>query len=759
MAKAPHTWKFFRAGGVDQVVLASAGDLENLHTLDQKLWVALACPVVGLEFDARTLALLDTDGDGRIRPPEVLGAIAWTRDVLRDLGELFDPSDEVPLASIDTKTGTGKDVLAGAKLILENLGKGDATSISLADVSDTEKIFVATKLNGDGIVPADSADDEETGKVITDIIAAMGSVPDRSGKPGVDQSRVDAFFDQARLYADWLDAGRGQPSPRAFGLATDAAVLALDAVRAKVNDYFARCRLAAFDARAVAALNAAEPDLVALGPQMLTALADDVAKLPLARVEAGRPLPLGDGVNPAWSARMAAFAQATVATVFGATRASLTEADWTVLVGKLAPYEAWLVAKPATEVAALGDDRVTALARGDARTRVNTLIAKDAALATESNQIGAVEKLIRFRRHLLVLLKNFVNFAEFYGKRGAIFQAGTLYIDARSCDLCLPVDDAGRHALLASLSQACLAYCDCVRRKDKEKRSIVAAVTGGDTDNLMVGRNGVFYDRKGDDWDATITKFVDNPISVRQAFWTPYKRFIRLVEEQLAKRAKTADDESAKKMEAATVEAPAAGEKKPDEKKAEEKPKDAPDAPAAAAPAAVVAPEKGIDIGTVAAIGVAVGGIATFFSSILATFLGLGMWMPLGFLALLLAISGPSMLIAWLKLRQRNIGPLLDANAWAVNARAFINVPFGSALTGVAKLPQGASRALVDPFAQKKRPWRFYGFLMLLALLGVLWFLGKLDSYMPDKVKASTVLHRTPTTAAAAMPASSTGAK
>jgi len=755
MAKAPHSWKFFRAGGVDQVVLATAGDLENLHTLDQKLWVALACPAVGLEFDARTLALLDTDGDGRIRPPEILGAVAWTRDVLRDLGELFDPSDELPLDSIDTKTGTGKDVLAGAKLILANLGKGDATSISLADVSDTEKIFVATKLNGDGIVPADSADDEDTGKVITDIIATMGSVTDRSGKPGVDQTRVDAFFDQAKLYADWLDAGRGQPSPRAFGLATDAAVLALDAVRAKVNDYFARCRLAAFDARAVAALNAAEPDLVALGPQLLTALADDVAKLPLARVEAGRPLPLGDGVNPAWSARMAAFAQATVATVFGAARTSLTEADWTVLVGKLAPYEAWLVAKPSTEVAALGDERVTALARGDARTRLNTLVAKDAALATESNQIGAVEKLIRFRRHLLALLKNFVNFAEFYGKRGAIFQAGTLYIDARSCDLCLPVDDAGRHALLASLSQACLAYCDCVRRKDKEKRSIVAAVTGGDTDNLMAGRNGVFYDRKGDDWDATITKFVDNPISVRQAFWTPYKRFIRLVEAQLAKRAKAADDESAKKMEAVAVEAPAADEKKP-----EEKPKDAPAAPAAAAPAAAApAPEKGIDIGTVAAIGVAVGGIATFFSSILATFLGLGMWMPLGFSALLLAISGPSMLIAWLKLRQRNIGPLLDANGWAVNARAFINVPFGGALTGVAKLPERASRSIVDPFAQKKRPWRFYAFLMLLAALGLAWLLGKLDGYMPDKLKASTVLHRTPTTAAAPTPAPSAGAK
>jgi hypothetical protein len=135
------------------------------------------------------------------------------------------------------------------------------------------------------------------------------------------------------------------------------------------------------------------------------------------------------------------------------------------------------------------------------------------------------------------------------------------------------------------------------------------------------------------------------------------------------------------------------------------------------------------------------------------------MWMPLGFGALLLAISGPSMLIAWLKLRQRNIGPLLDANGWAVNALAFINVPFGGALTGVAKLPQGASRALVDPFAQKKRPWRFYVFLFLVVALGLAWLLGKLDGYMPDKLKASTILHRTPVTAGSPAPASSAGAK
>jgi hypothetical protein len=61
--------------------------------------------------------------------------------------------------------------------------------------------------------------------------------------------------------------------------------------------------------------------------------------------------------------------------------------------------------------------------------------------------------------------------------------------------------------------------------------------------------------------------------------------------------------------------------------------------------------------------------------------------------------------MAYLKLRRRNLGPILDANGWAINAKAKLNVPFGGALTAVAALPPGSQRDLVDPFAEKKSPW------------------------------------------------------
>ncbi len=80
---ATHTWKFFRAGGFDQVRLDSGADLAALDQLDQKLWVALACPATGLEFDSKTLEFIDTDKDGRIRVPEFLAAVKWACSCLK----------------------------------------------------------------------------------------------------------------------------------------------------------------------------------------------------------------------------------------------------------------------------------------------------------------------------------------------------------------------------------------------------------------------------------------------------------------------------------------------------------------------------------------------------------------------------------------------------------------------------------------------------------------------------------------------------
>jgi len=93
---------------------------------------------------------------------------------------------------------------------------------------------------------------------------------------------------------------------------------------------------------------------------------------------------------------------------------------------------------------------------------------------------------------------------------------------------------------------------------------------------------------------------------------------------------------------------------------------------------------------------------------------------PLAVAGLMLAVSLPSMLLAWFKLKRRNLGPILDGCGWAINARVHINIPFGTSLTALANLPPGAHRSLVDPYAEKKPVWP-YILLVLLLLATATW--------------------------------------
>jgi len=679
-----HPWRFFRAGGFDQVKLDTGADLLALNQLDQKLWVALACPTTGLHFDARTLQLIDTDGDGRVRAPELISAVKWAGGLLKNPDDLVRGDEVLPLKSINEATAEGQTIVSSARSILANLGKKDATEISLADTADTAKIFAQTAFNGDGIIVEESAPSDALKAVVKDITACCGAETDRSGKPGVNQAKVDQFFADATAYCDWWKQAETDRTILPIGDATGAAVAAVKTVQAKVDDYFARCRLAAYDARALSALNREEKEYLALAAKDLTITSAEVAGFPVARVEAGRPLPLSEGVNPAWAAALASLRESAVKPLLG-DKTALTEADWASLVAKLAPFERWQSAKAGAGVEKLGLARLRQILAGQAKAELTALLAQDQAEEKNVNAIAAVEKLIRYRRDLHLLCTNFVNFADFYNRgEPAIFQAGTLYLDQRSCELTLPVEDAGKHAALAGLAGAYLAYCDCVRKGTGEKRQIVAAFTDGDSDNLMAGRNGIFYDRQGRDWDATIAKIIENPISLRQAFWSPYKKFVRLIEEQVAKRAAAADAAADAKLAQAATATAQVDKTKPAE------------------------PKK-VDVGTVAALGVAFGAIGTFFAALMGYAAGIVKLGPLAIvgaiIGVILLISGPSMIIAYLKLRKRNLGPILDANGWAVNAKARMNVPFGQSLTGVAKLPPGASRDLVDAYAEKKSPW------------------------------------------------------
>ena len=735
-----HEWQFFRAGGVDQVSIRTGADIAHIGQLDQKLWVALACPTRGIEFDNATLDLIDTDADGRIRAPELVAACEWAVSMVKHPDVLAQSSDVLRLDSISDVTEEGQALADEARRILKLAGREDADSVTLADVQARMASLNAMPFNGDGVLnPAALTDQPELAALASRIMDSYGSVTGCDGQPGLGRAQLDNFFTDVQAIASWHAQAQTNTCSLPSQEQAVAAASALNAVQAKVEDFFARAHLAAFDAKAQQALSPTAEGYAALGTQVLTQQDAAIAALPLAQFTADAVLPLRQGINPAWAQAMEEFRRTVVQPLLGDVD-SLQVEQWNAVKAQLSACQAWLAAYPQTPLGHLGAEEAQALLNSGLQEQLQQLIERDEAEQQHSQRVVALEKLIRFQRDLLALLNNFVNFAHFYRREGAAFQAGTLYLDGRSCDLTVDVTDPGAHATLAGMAKVYLAYCEC--RRNGVKRNIVAAFTAGDVDFLFVGRNGIFYDRDGHDWDATITKLIENPTSIGQAFFSPYKKFVRMIEEQVAKRAAAKNEsvtanlntQAAKLTELATT---------------------------PAAPAAAPAARK-TDVGTVAAIGVAMGSISTMVVAIFGKFIELGPWIPVALIGLILAISGPSMLIAWLKLRERSLGPILDASGWAINGRMKINLPLGNSLSQTAKVPLNAKRTMHDPYAVNYAKRWLWALLIVVLGLALAWGAGWLDKMLPASMQRMEVVTSTEVevvTAPAPVPAPATEAQ
>ncbi len=703
-----HKWEFENIGGTSRVKIRSGEDIAYLHKLDKKLWTVLSCPVKGLEIDEKTLNYIDVDGDGKIRVNDVIATAKWLTDAVNDVKMLTNEEDFIYIRHFDTSNPVGYKLHNSAKQILDNLGKKEP-SVSIAELSDMAKVFAQTRFNGDGVITERSSDEDADKNAISAAVAVMDGVADRSGVMGVNADVIEKFYASLAAYDAWRKAEVQPP----FGADTDAVIAAYNALDAKVKDFFMRSKLAAYSPASTEKLDVQTAQIEAISAGNLSEKEAEIAQYPIARVTGKPEIDLSQPVNPVWAAQFN-----TVVKIALPCNKTLTEADWAAVGAKFAPYTAWKNSKAGTEVEVLGYDEIKELLEENRKDALLELVAKDAALTEEANNIDMVVKFLYIYRDFYRLLRNFITFDDFYTKDkkvSAIFQNGRLIIDQRECRFCMTVQDMAKHNAGAAASGMYLLYCDCTSKTSAAKLQIVAAVTVGEIRNLTVGKNAIYYDNKGVEWDAVVTKIIDNPISVQQAFWSPYRRMATAVENLINK---SAAEKDAKIMANATAKINAA-------------PASLPAAPAEGADGTKPAVAPPFDIakfaGIFAAIGMALGMIGSALVSLFDGLAELAWWeLILTFVAILMVISGPAMVMAWMKLRRRNIAPLLNANGWAINAEAKISIPFGNTLTDMAKFP---ALKLPDPYKKRGMSgWsKFFLAVLILALIagviiGLKWF-------------------------------------
>jgi len=655
---------FKNYGGSYQLKIQDAQDLEKVLDLDEAHWAATSIPIHSLNCDHVFTSFLDADQNDRIRTDEVKAAITWLFRFHVNSSRFSEYSDVLKLCDINSSHPEGQKIRSAAELILTNINSPDAQNISLAQVRDEQSIMASAANNGDGIISPDATSDSDLAQFITSVMQTVGSVLDASGKPGISQEQLDAFFNEAASYLAWKEAGEitkgsakesGPTKVMPWGIETPEAFGYITILEEKIEQYFAQCVMVKFDERALDQMKLRQKEMEELDFTDTSIMVDRVKDAPLAVPNPEGVLDLNAMINPLYAESLSDLHEKVLKRALENPVKQIARKQWDMVKNIFAAYRQWLKDEQGTKVRQLSVDRLRDYLNGSYKERVSGLIANDLTVADDLNQIHNLEKLILYQRWLLELANNFVCFSSLYDpQRRAFFEMGTLVIDGKQVTLTMKVRDRKAHRKIAENSHMYLLYVEVTGRQDKDiKFEIVAVFTSGTTGSLRIGKRGIFFSIDGKEWDAEIVDVVKNPISIRESIVAPFQQFAGFIKKQIDKFTKSGESS----LEASLT------------------------APSASTATRDLLLGGGIAF---AALGSSFAYVTQALSQVKLSHILLAL------LGVLTVVFVPGMVLGFLKTRKRDMSVLLEALGWAVNVRMRLNNTIGKLFTHSPPLPKGA---------------------------------------------------------------------
>lgn len=663
-------YAFENYGGTYQLRIESEKDLQALTDLPAPFWMATSAPLSQLACDPVLLSRLDKDDIGRIHSNEMRDAARWLLDMLRDFSGVDARSDTLRLASLNPDSPEAVRLLESARRVLENLGKEQDETLTLADIRNRQAIFRDGARNGDGIIPPGDAADPEVRGLIEDIIATTGCVTDRSGTPGVDRTLLDAFLESARAFVGWhqqrqADAASGPLLP--FGSDTPAKYALYHEMLSLVDRYFRLCQVAQMEKAMGASWTPPEAGAHRYAGE--EEARDYLASLPLAPPRSSGALPAGEEINPLYRAQFAGFIDEVATPLLGTLPPEgLTEADWTRIQAAFAPYESWLEAKPGGEVEALDLAALQHYLGSGSPEQLRELIEADIEAGKALDALADLEHLALLQSAFVDLCNNFVSFPHLYHpEHRAMFEAGEMVMAGRVFNMNLRIENPAAHSAAATRSGIYLLYSEVTGAGLEQPQYIVTPVTRGPVHDLGMDKRGVLFDAEGQQFDTRVVAVVQNPVSLWEAILAPFKRLAALVSAKAESITSGAEQQLQSQVTQAATSV---------ETGLKEGITAAPTEPGASPGPALRAEDTGT--GKFRDLALAGGAIVAGFSALGSSFAFMAStvaesrvqwWHLLAVaVAVLAVVLVPTVIIAWFKLRRQNLSAILEASGWAINA-------------------------------------------------------------------------------------------
>jgi hypothetical protein len=656
-----------RYGGSFQVEIPNFETLTRAIHIPETQWLATACPIEGLHCDPRFLALMDGDGNGRIRVAEVKAAVEHTAKLLQSYQGADARSDVLELSALSPEAAT----LRSAALRILGILKAENTGrISLEQVRASDKVLREAGINGDGII-APAFLPEPARPLASRIMAAFPEVKNRAGLAGVDPPTLQRFREaRAALLAHLA----GKEAVHVWGEASLERARRIREVKPLLDGYFLQCRLVAAQPEAATNLKL-PPGRVESALGDTAALEKAAAVLPIAPADPAGVLTWARLYRgPAFEA-LEAFRKEIAAPITGSAE-QLSDAAWRELSTRSDAVLAWQAVFDASPVRGMAAE-LPAIADADLAA-IEAASQADLALKGELDAISELERLILYQRWLLTFANNFISMPDLYSaKKPALYERGSLVLGGRKYTLSVLAQPRAAHAALTSQGTTCILYVKVTPRDGTDGYEVAVPVTRGNSTGLEVGKRGIFHDVEDKEYDAIVTQVVRQPVSLWESMTMPFQRIGRFITSKVEVLASAGDKDFEQSLERGY-------------KRSTEVVSGAAASAAAPVPAPAAAEGGGLG-GLIAAGGIAFAAVGSSLAFIISQVRTLTLVDVISAALIIAAIVMlPAGLLGWLKLRRRNLALLLEGSGWALNDRLMLTRELAALITRKPGLPAGA---------------------------------------------------------------------
>lgn len=706
--KSPLGRAIRKIAGSQQLVVENATGLSTVLSLDPALWAVMGMPTDAVIFDDDFMNFIDSDHNKRIRPAELKAAIAWLLDTLRDYSGIDQHSDVLHLSALNPNSTDARDIASAITLMLNNLGKGGETQISLTDIQNRNSMLLDSMCNGDGVIPFE----QFTEPALADYVSAVKQFFDPSavsmdatGHAGINRSMLEQFQPVLVHYMTWQQEGL-RPDVTPFGPQSAKLYASYHAISSKLDDFFRFCGL--MGASGTGAFASAQASLNVFDRNAMNSFLENA---PISSPVSECILKTSQWINPLWESTLKDLMKIGFEVGLLAEPDTMSLNDWASIRKICSAYEQWLNRKPTSVFDGMTPDALERFQHNSCYESILKMIDEDLRAQREISAYDSLRKLVLYQKYMLDFVNNFVSLEKLFDPEvPSLIQPGKLILDSRHFSLVSKVPNLQQHKKIIERSDICVVYADLTsgQIEKQSKMTIAAAITGGTMRNLFIGKSGVFIDNRGAEWDARIIDMIQQPVSLKEALQSPFYRFGEFVGRQVDRFLSSRSKEVESSLSA--------------DKVMQTQQKTDPKNPPVNTPMMLMGG------------GVGLAAIGSSFAFLVNSLKNTPLLSVLGVLfGIIFVLSAPMLLVAIIKLSSRSVSDFLSASGWAINPNMRLSHAMGLIFTQKPLFPlsipvkRGDLVMTFSKTLQSYRTMEFWRRMIGLATAGVLclavwWF-------------------------------------